>query len=98
MSGPAENSPNALPPKPPEGYVTDSLEAITIFIDGPGDTTIRPMDPRYLRGRGWEWWPRPQLPPRPDNSSKPPENGPTPPTDSPTPPEEGPPPPRDSST
>jgi hypothetical protein len=39
------NTPN---PSPRRGPTTDSLDALNIVVEGNGDTTIRPVDPKYL--------------------------------------------------
>ena len=45
-------------PQKSDEVVTDSLNSILVVIDGPGDTTVRPRDPRIPRS-----WPRPETPP-----------------------------------
>jgi hypothetical protein len=39
------NTPN---PSPARGPTTDSLDTLTIVVEGNGDTTIRPVDPKHL--------------------------------------------------
>jgi hypothetical protein len=49
MRGETKMSP--LSPTPPPGdswSATNSLDAMNIFVDGPGDTTVRPVDPRHI--------------------------------------------------
>jgi hypothetical protein len=33
----------------PDGDGTDSRDCVDLFVDGPGDTTVRPMPPHLVR-------------------------------------------------
>jgi hypothetical protein len=41
---PSENNPKPKPPEEPRCF-TESRNAIYVYVDGPGDTTIRPRRP-----------------------------------------------------
>ena len=91
MSSPAENNPNPRPPERPSNFETDSLDVITIIMEGPGEKTkLPPLESIIPRDK----WPRPHYPRRSDTSPKPPENGPQPPDSGPTPPADDPQPPQ----